>query len=364
VLVDALERLLVVVTAPRRFRPVEAPAHRTHAYARLIFAVAFARVGCEARAREIAAEARAGLADVVGDPVHDVLVAAFAARLEQAVDGVPRVWPLPGPLRSRIAGLDAVSRYKVERLRESSRTLESYEPSDALAMFSRRTAYVVREVEPWRAIDDPAALAAWIDERLGDGVAVAASLDAICRLPDALAGPLFDKAEPAIAVARAHVAALAVAGRFGWHDRARRQLACLAGSALSDDCAIVLRALRVLGFREEMIDVLGRLDDDDPTVAAALVFVGDPRGLAILDRHHETWLGTSTTLARLEGARRLVRAYGHGPVGFAVDRICLVAKRFLEVGDSFGTNTHFCVSALDFADVLAVGVAELVEVAV
>ena len=101
---------------------LEPDVANTRAYADWIIAWGLARFA-EAVAVD-AVRAQAIAARPVGDPVHDLLGAAFEFRVAQVRDGKPPRGPLPVDLLVRIAALDSVPRYAVEKLREFSRVLE------------------------------------------------------------------------------------------------------------------------------------------------------------------------------------------------------------------------------------------------
>jgi hypothetical protein len=121
-LTTALDRLREKIGSTRRKRsPVEAPAQQTGAYVDLQLAHGYARIGQHERARALEQGARAALGSVLTDPVHNYLVNAYSARVEQAIAGQPPETPLPDNLGAQLAALDRVARYKVDRLRAPSR---------------------------------------------------------------------------------------------------------------------------------------------------------------------------------------------------------------------------------------------------
>jgi hypothetical protein len=103
---------------------------RTVAYTNLLFAYGLARIGEADSANELVRSAEADLAGP--DKAHALLYEAFAARVQQALDGKPPGGPLPPHVMECLSGLvearDAKSgadlSYIVDRLRSQSRILE------------------------------------------------------------------------------------------------------------------------------------------------------------------------------------------------------------------------------------------------
>src|ERR1700733_1006771 len=106
-LVPALDDLAARLAATKRQRAAaEAPQEYTAAYTQFAFALGFARLGRPDRARALVAQATTELAGVRSDPVHGVLIDAFAARVEQRITGRSDDVPLPEPVVARFDALD------------------------------------------------------------------------------------------------------------------------------------------------------------------------------------------------------------------------------------------------------------------
>nr|MBA3498778.1 hypothetical protein [Deltaproteobacteria bacterium] len=88
-----------------------------------------------------------------------------------------------------------------------------------------------------------------------------------------------------------------------------------------------------------------------------LAFLGDTnRALPILDSARKA-LGESMTLtARLELTRALAQAYAQAPLGHALGGITELAGQLRDITDSFGTNSHYCLSVLHFVESLVLGI--------
>ena len=402
----ALEALVQRVGKTRRRRsPLEAPAAYTAAYAGFQLALGFARIGRPARARELAADAQRGLAEVAADPVHGYLQAAFAARIAQALAGVAPEAPLPDPvgaaLRSQLAALDRVARYKVDRLREASRMLEPIGQPDAVGAFIEPHDQRSSDLVALRALDEPraraAAAAALVDaaaadphdrERLLDGV-----LEVLLELPERAALPLLARVAPLIGRlpesrrAVRYAAALVVAGHFGHTERVPELLARLgdalhasAGPELERVLHHSLRALRRIGLRDDIAELLARaehaLQAAGPdalhgrlALAGGLAFLGDTARALPIFAQARTALGDDFAalgdarkdrprrglMPTLELTRALALAYAHAPLGHALGGIAELAEHLRDITDTFGTNSHFCLSVLHFVESLVLG---------
>jgi cellulose synthase operon protein C len=403
----ALERLAERIQTTRRKRsPVEAPTAYTNAYVTLQLAHGFARIGQHERARALVAEARAALAAVINDPVHAYLVAAFAARVEQAIAGQPPETPLPEALGAQLAGLDRVARYKVDRLREASPILEPIERLDAIVAFSKKHEDGRGpEFAALRTMSDPAARAKEVRRLVG--VAASAEetdqriqlldgcFDVMLELPEALAVPILVAAVPIVERlpeprrAVLYAEALVVAGHFGRTELIPQLLDALGAAVRVVSAAELarvldqsLRALRRIGLREEMAELLAdaehalaaaasfehgteqeRRDHDHQrrlarlALAGGLAFLGDTaRALPILEGARKALGDERTPMHRIERIRALARAYSQAPLGHALGGINELAGQLRDISDSYGTNSHYCLSVLHFVESLVTGI--------
>ncbi|MEJ7604516.1 MAG: hypothetical protein WKG01_42065 [Kofleriaceae bacterium] len=387
----ALVQLADKITSTKRKRsPVEAPVTQTGAYVSFQLGHGFARIGQLERARALSTEAQTALASVIADPVHAYLASAYAARIEQAIAGLPAETPLPDPLGTRLAALDRVARYKVDRLREASRILEPLERPDAIGAFSKRQ-HDARgpEFAALRAISDPAARAKDIAKlveiastaieaersRLLDGV-----FDVLLEIPESGAVPILHRAWPMIETlpeprrAVLYAEALVVAGHFGRTDLIPELLDQLGvavravpGTELDRVLDQSLRALRRIGLRREIAELLADVETHLDTgatnlrarlaLAAGLAFLGETaRALPILEQARKA-LGENMTLtARLELTRALAAAYAQAPIADALAGIAELSGQLRDITDSFGTNSHYCLSVLHFVESLVLGI--------
>lgn len=414
-LAGVLEDLGAQLPAIRRRRVNgEAPLELTNAYAAFLFAAGFARLGRRERARGLAGEAERDLRAWIAatpayaprfDAVHACLVAAFSARVEQALARRPRHVPLPAPVIKQLNALSFIERYKVDRLREALPALET-ERVDPIGEASRRQQTRVAAspgVVKLLAIDEPAARAARIEALLARAAEsdpaprealLAACFDAMLDLGESDGISLLVQAMPLVTrlSPELHAQALAVAARYGWGELVpalvaslRARLAEEPPEVLSRGLSPCLRALRGLGLRDELAALLavaearvGRaelgpaLHVGDPTappahrdlrlvLAGGLALLGDPRGPALLDAAHALLEQTTHSMRRLELIRELTWGAAHGPVEPALAGMAQLAPGFERVTDSFGTNSHFCNSALHFIDSLVHGITGLAD---
>jgi hypothetical protein len=401
----ALERIAERIQTTRRKRsPVEAPMALTGAYVTLQLAHGFARIGQHERARALVGEARAALAAVAADPVHAYLAAAFEARVEQAISGQPPETPLPDRLGAQLAALDRVARYKVDRLREASRMLEPVERLDAIGTFSRKHGDGRGpEFVALRAMADPDARAKEV-RRLVEVAAAAEEADRVrlldgcfdvmLELPEAHAVPILVAAIPLIERlpeprrAVLYAEALVVAGHFGRTELIPQLLDALGAAVRVVSAAELarvldqsLRALRRIGLRDEMAELLADAElalaaatPDHGTeqqrrdlehqrrlarlaLAGGLAFLGDTaRALPILDQARKALGEEMTPIHRIERIRALAQAYSQAPLGNALGGITELSGHLRDITDSFGTNSHYCLSVLHFVESLVLGI--------
>jgi hypothetical protein len=389
-LADALDELARRATQKSRKRsPIEAPTELTFAYVGMQLAYGFARIGKADRARGLVAGSREALAPA-NDVVHAYLVAVFAARVDQAIAGVPPETPLPDELAAQLAALDRVARYKVDRLREASRILEPHERPDAIGAFSKRQKDARGpEFSALQEMNDPTRRARAVGELVAAARAVTADrerllagvFDVLLELPEALAVSIFQTAVPVIETvaperrAVLYAGALVVAGHFGRTELVPKLLVALGEAirvASGPDIERVLqwslRVLRRIGLRDQLARLLVQVEatrsPEGPdalrgrlALAAGLAYLGDTgRALAIIEQGRSTLDSAMQLTARLELVRALAFAYANAPLGDALGGIRSLADQVVEVTDSYGTNSHYCLSLLHYFESLVLGV--------
>jgi hypothetical protein len=386
---EELERLLGRFASTRRQRSsVEAPLPHTLAYVSLVFAFGQARLGDAPRARALLAEARAALP--AEDAVHQALAEAYAARIAQAVEGLPPTAPLPPDVAARLAGLDGLARYKADRLRQASAVLEPLARLDPVGAFARGLKDARGEefaALPVHGESGPLvralgalvqrALAASGEERarLTGGL-----LEHLPLLPEAHALPHLDAlvaglgALPLPQRLPLLSGALRAAGHFGRTDRVRAlaegallpTLASLPPDSLEPGvqaaCAAVgiLRSADLPRDAERLLAAAAsRLPPDAPaalrlTLAAGQVALGAlEEATPALDAAFEALSREALPMPeRLATTRRLAVALSRAPGAVALPGLSRLAAQLPLVTDRYNTNSHFCLSVVELADAL------------
>jgi cellulose synthase operon protein C len=393
-LAEGLEGLLDYFTrTKRKTAAVEAAPHLTEAYVRHAFAYGFARLGRPERARALRAEVDAALD--LRDPIHGYLSRAFAARVDQALEGLPADTPLPSTIAGELNEMPKLLRYKVDRLRQVSTILEPQEHLDPITAFSSG----VRdprgdEFEELRGMTDLDRLAAEVDRlmeracasapderaRLFDGL-----MDFLPLLPESrslphlqrLVGSIDDVTRPRRVLLLEE--ALMLAGFFGRPELARDlagrlkslvvELAPGEAAAAGGMLGICLRGLRRVGLHEEaalLLETIGAaLDREDPEalvvrlqLAAGLASLGRiEQARAIFEEADAALRGPLLAPARLRIARALASALAQAPRDEALLGLGRLAGHLTLVTDSYNTNTHFCLSVIQFMEGLILGYA-------
>ena len=396
-LVGELEDLLTRFERTRRTRSaVEAPPERTLAYVHLVFAYGFARLGQADRARALRVGAQKALD--LEDPVNGFLVSAYAARVDQALEGQPADAPLPPELSGRLDALESFSRYKVDRLRQASTVLEPQERLDPVGAFHRRARDPRGdEFAGLRGQTDPQALEAGLEPLIarasGPGVApddrlrlLDGALDFLPLLSESRAVPLLERMMRSISdippERRVLVLedALRVAGHFGRQELVReltRQLADLLAGMAAEHMAVAahtlgacLSALRRVGLREEAAVLLesaakAASGTGARAVAARVTLAGGFAHLGLHDRAEPVFAQGMTALSesgrtmtdRLVLTRALAAALSQAQQATALAGLRRLADQLPSITDSFNTNSHFCLSLLELADALVLGYA-------
>ena len=342
----------LIATGDRQRTPLEARPELTDSYARLILAIGFARLGAVARARELEDAAVATLAPF-NDAVHDLLTRWLRFRIEEATCGRTCRSDAPAQFTTTLANLERArrisrrqSQYTVWRLLDQTRQLEPNarrETTSPLALWMGG----VRELEP-----------------VGDD-----ALLALAALPTELAFP--DLAAATAEAARGTPVTAArgcyVAARDGFTELVVDRIPALT-SCTDPELAVALRyAVRALVWCEMRVEleamlaalpaVVERPRSLQRIIDATGAYLGKPGGDLVAAAHPDVARGVLPE--RLTDTRELAAAatYAGPEVGGEILRA--LATRFHDVTDSYGTNSHFCLSVLEFVESLALGHTEL-----
>lgn len=383
---EALSRTLAYFeTTPRPKGPLEADPKSTLAYVRLVFACAFARAGDASRARNLVDAATQALPVV--DPVHSLLVQSFGARVSQAIEAEPEATPLPAELSSLYEALGRLDRYKVDRVRQACRLLEPdldldpfrrYGAADVTnaAAALRAIAGAVKPSDAARALDDLLLQCSKEDEPILRRRAVSTAMTGLLYAPLAVASPRLDgilalaRGSEGAERVRALSGALNLAERLERDDLAgnlvlelQTELSSLPVPALLPVIPHVARAfvsLKRSTVQQSAVQLLraiaGRVTSSDAaarsarlTLTAALLEMGFADGaedeLAAEARHLEAQ--ELTPADRLQLARSVAAC---AAAAQQLQIVTQVATLWRRMTDSYNTNTHLCLSAVELAD--------------
>jgi hypothetical protein len=397
-LASKLEDLVELLDKTRRKRSAtEADPKLTGAYVRFVVAYGAARLGRAARAGQLRDAALKTLRDASGkgDVIHDLLSRAYVARIGQALEGLPAETPLPAEVAASLNALAKLERYKVDRVRQCSKVLEPHERLDPIMAFQRGEADPRGpEFAELRGASEPSVIERRVlaimtkakgsaaDERarLYDGVMdffpAIAHERAILHL-ETILGHVGDVPPPRRVQLLEE--ALMLAGHLGEEGLARKifgALEPLVASVGPDGAAEVapiaagmLRTLRRFGLRDEAQRLLASLQaaakgSATPHLvarlhtAAALAYLGE------IDRARPVFEETLTALQgelpmpeRLQLTRALSRSLGAAPLAYATAGLEQLQKKLDVITDSFNTNSHVCLSVVDFMESLVLGYA-------
>lgn len=378
----------------RKRSPVEAAVTLTRAYVGFEFAWGFARLGQADRSRALRDASLAALPRA--DPVHGFLTRAYSARIDQALEGLSPEAPLAAELTASLNPLEAFLRYKVDRLRQASTVLEPQERLDPIGSFWRSSEDPRgEELAALRGLRDTAELVKALearalvaaDKQLGPeerARLLDALLDFLPQLPESSALPLLNRfvtlAEPLPTRQRVVVLedALKVAGHFG-RITLVKQLVNSLGSLLAElgaegvsevgpALAVGVRSLRRVGLRDEASELLQRASgvlrgEDARTLSARLALAAGFAYLGAMAPAQPIFDEALNRLGkekdgvpeRLRLTRAAARALGHAPTDIALPGLLRLAAQLPWLTDSFNTNSHFCLSLVDFADALVLG---------
>ncbi len=380
---------------PRKRSAVEAAPLLTRPYVALEFAWGFARLANAERARQLRDGALAAIDRK--DPVHHYLTRAYHARIEQALEGAAPDTPLAPEINGLLTGLESFVRYKVDRVRQFSQVLEPQERLEAISAFWRNTRDARgEELAALRGLREPAELLKAIESRMSVAVdgqlnveervrLIDGLLDYLPQLPEAHALPLLQRFLSAgEALAPKHRAqvledALKVAGHFG-RTALVKQLVLQLGNVIkelgSEGVSEVggmlvsgVRTLRRVGLRDEAAELLSRAStvlkgEDVGTLQARLglasgfMYLGAFSAAQPIVDEAQVRLGRESGLNPLERqrlSRATTQALSHASTELALPGLLRVAQQLPWITDSYNTNTHFCLSLVDFADALVLG---------
>jgi len=394
-----LQDVIGVLERERSRAPQEAPWELTKAYAQLLIANGFARIGQLQRGRTLVAEAEAVLEPLAKGElaarasslhVHSYLLAVFRQRFADACAHLPRTTRLARTVLETHDGLDRVTRYKVDRFAELTHTVSpngQTGTTDPIGSWIRRetnelATAALSAVDLLRELE-PAARAEQIATSLNNSLPAPeqlALMRAFVELPDAAALPLLASIVARARDASPQVQAMAcyAAVRYGFSELAAPMFAALEDALEraqpSDDLAAILcpllRAKRWLHAVTDLARSLERLweaiPDDAASVPTLMVVAAGlsaaPRDLRLSELFDEQ-LDTSThgTLpVCLDQAKSLAAIATYSDLGHGRDLLRRLALRHWRITtDGYGTNSHFCISVLQLVETLVLAHVDL-----
>ncbi len=387
---------------PRVRSKFEANEALTLAYVRFELAWAYARLGANERADELVRQAQAAIP--AGDPVHAYLQRAYGWRVENA----GRLGdPLPPEVDVTLNSMAPLARYNADRVRSQSTVLEGHERLDPMAAFWRASQGDGGVDPRGSALVDLRGEAS--DERVertlrtvlgseADPSVLEGALELSLRLKPTQRLNVVRlvlkqlKALPAAPRAQLLTSALSVVARPG---------AKVSASRLNEQELMAQRVVTDLEAAvQSLVDVQpGLVIDAANTVTAATLSLGalpgeqarldrlgalakEPRAGAIAARAHaalayafaarrdfahasaqadEAIAGLESECPMLPVERlRLVRAIAVAASAMPADRWSMVSrvlKQWHAITDSYSTNSHVCLSVVNFTDSLMVALA-------
>jgi hypothetical protein len=397
--------------AARTFPTTEADAGDTNAYAHLMLAFGLARLGDDNVATRLLGRAEEWLKERGGpeQDVHVVLLQAFRHRIEQALQGKPVAGPLPAEVLEYAAQMPQEVRFKVDRLRMTSRILEPHHEVDAFRTYHKlddAQAALVRlqdiadreqlEKESRRLLAD--AFRASSPSHYRRFMTVDALLRAAPRTSEdfarevlALAPATCDAHDDLMERGRVLGRALVVAAHFSQADIVPALLACFRRVLRPSHGALTLdqleqlagkcfRGLRKLGMNDEIRLLLAevtdvvtrgmpftglRLSPQWPGIVTVLLHVAagsfyfndEPEGRRLLEEARELlYQGGLERQEQTKLACTYAATLGQAPVALALHAIDEMLTKLRRVYDGYLTNSHYSLAKLRVVEAIVLAV--------
>lgn len=392
---DALANTLTGVvdrfrSTPRERSPIEGNPQQTEGYVRLCVAWGHARLGQPERAQAERAQALKCITPM--DGVHGLCVALFIARIDQALSGRPPGAPLPADIQTRREALKRIERFKADRMRELSRILDPRGTFDPFELYQRADAHPHGEAfARLLSQSDPTAVAAGLDALLArdtDTRTLLGAVDVLGTLSEALSVPraraLIKQSaslEPATAVEVLEAVAV-LAASLDRHDLVADALAAMHGPAAAvvatDPAAIAASlgrcapTLRGAGHGADLRTLFETLDGGLSAdaiggrvarlqLAAARAAMGiasdDTRVTTAFDAVFEVLDQVPNKHERYRYIRSLALALAQTTPAQAIAGVERLWALLPEVTDGFNTNSHFCLSVVQFMESIVLALA-------
>jgi hypothetical protein len=375
------------------------PEEQTHAYVRLVFAWGLARLGRPQGAREelqAASGLLGGRLSERGDPIHRAAFASYAARIEQALEGLPPGAPFsaepggPIAMRELLKGLD---RFKYDRLVQLSRILAPRQDVDAFDKWTHK------DDEPFAGLallTEPEALSNLFERMLANMPNLGPDLRAralgelfeyLEALPEPLAVPHLRTAlgfvaqVPLDARPRLLRNALLLAGYYDRADLIDRTLAAIQTSDAelteqrpADYAELLTRCAPILRRSNHELELAGLLTKLEQRVAedhglsgvtARLHLAAGFAALGQPGRVQVAFAAAHALLPELAGIptnyqtllREIAGALSRSTPGQAIAGARALLERLAGTTDSMSTNTHFCLAVIQLMEAVVLSLA-------
>lgn len=388
---NTLARLMQrYLETPRERSDIEAPPQLTECYVRLCVAWGFARLGQPDRAATQRAAALKCIPPKKMDGVHGLCIAMYDARIEQALAGRPPGAPLPPEIQARRVDLKRIDRFKADRMRELSRIIDPRRTFDPFEVYQKDEGHPFGEVfARLLTLPTPAAIAEQVDALLarsgGDKTTLLGIIDTLGTLPEALGVPriraLLQRCEalPAEVAVEAIEELAVLAAALDRHDLISELLAALrppaealartAPAELARSLARCAPILRGAGHGEALQGLVKTLEGGlaggavEALVArlefaAAKAALGDDSGVRpAFDAVFGVLEQVPNKHDRFKHVRSLALAIGQTTPGTAIAGIERLWTVLPGVTDDFHTNSHFCLSVVQFMESIVLALA-------
>lgn len=374
----------------RARNPMETAPHLTEGYVRLCVAWGHARLGQTDHARAERATALKRITPM--DGVHGLCVALFDARLQQALSGRPPGAPLPPQIQTRREALSRIDRYKADRMRELSRILDPRRTFDPFELYQRADAHPFGDAFA-RVLGrpTPGAVAEGLDAIFKanptDKRSLLGVIDVLGTLPENLSVPRLravvsqTKALPpdvAVEVLESGAVLAAALDRHDLVDEALKLLAAPAKALAAADpvelAASLARSAPVLrgaGHGSAVSVLLDGLDAalTDTTVTGRLARVQLAAARASLSSAASAQVMPAFDAVfgmldqipnqydRYQHVRTLALALAQTTPTQAIAGVERLWILLPEVTDGFNTNSHFCLSVVQFMESMVLALA-------
>lgn len=378
-------------TVTRQRTPIEAAPELTNMYVNLIFAYGYAKLGDVERAK--AEQTRALKTEIKKDALHNYLLAAFCEKVDQAVHGQGIDTPLSVESRAQLSALEKYDQYKANRLRQVSLILAYTEHIDPAKCFYDKKDDVDQLFLDLFSTEDAgerntrvtAILEQVVPDRENVHKLVEKLLDAAFTLGDIHVYPIMNRIIPIITREAteinvlATIKAITVCGFFSKLELVNSLTDTLVsmlnrGSWTNiqllakqlNRCIGSLRRMGLTGEALQLLETVSAIKTDNKSVLGIITRTYLSQGFMDLNKVDvakeiiDTGMAALTSTAilvpeRLELIRALALSLGSLPEDYAFSRLEVLYESIKKINDSYNTNSHFCLSILNFVESIVLG---------